>query len=208
MGCKLDSFFFLELLLSRRKQAPPMMIEGRAAVGFPCPGQEQWITITEVFQTLTALGIVLGTLGPNVKLELFFDGGRKMNPFFFSPSPPFVLDQSSTGLPRGPVAPYSHFNDFGQASACLSQEQQNDLITQEGGMQSHVINSFAHALLHLIWLKDHFRLPDLPTSLAKSIRWERAVGFLPGFPSNAGVLGSTNIFHWAEMFPLEDEHLF
>src|SRR5258708_12610087 len=120
MGRKLDSFLFLELLLSRRKQAPPMMIEGRTAVGFPCPGQEQWITITEVFQALTALGIVLGTLGPNVKLELFFDGGRKMNPFFFSPSTPFVLDQSSTGLPPGPLPTYIHFNDFGQPIARLS----------------------------------------------------------------------------------------
>src|SRR2546425_570041 len=120
MGRKLHLFLSLELLLSRCKQASPMIIEGGTTVGFACPRQEQWISLLQVFQPPAALWVVLGTLCPNVIPELFFDSRRKINAFLFAPSTPFVLNQGSTRLLASSVAAHRHFNDFGETCAGLS----------------------------------------------------------------------------------------
>src|SRR5713101_727244 len=70
-------------------------------------------------------------------------------------------------------------------------------------MLDHVINGFAHALLHGVWLQYHLGFPDLPTSLAELIRRVSAARFCPCFTANTRVIRSTSIFHLAQVFLFE-----
>src|SRR5216684_369875 len=70
-------------------------------------------------------------------------------------------------------------------------------------MLDHVINGFAHALLHGVWLQYHLGFPDLPTSLAKLVGREGTIRFCPCFTANTRVIRSTSIFHLAQVFLFE-----
>src|SRR5260221_8611250 len=114
-------------------------------------------------------GVIFCALGPNVVEEVSLNTGSKVNGFFLAPVPPFVFDKRATSMSSGPVAPCSHLNDFMNPGSGLSNKQQDHLVPLEGGVSDHVINGFAHTLMHSFWFQHHLGFPNLPAPLAKLV---------------------------------------